>query len=368
MDSRTIGLLIALVVLVILSGLFSATETAYTSFSAVRMRRFAKRKRTARMALRLSADYNRILTTLLVADNIVNIASATIGTLIFTSLLGEDVGSVVSTVTVTIVLLIFGEITPKLLAKRLPEAFACAAAYPLFVCICLFLPIVFLFDVWKKAVFYVFGLGKKEPRLNEEEFKMLVTDVKEEGVLNDTEQDLIHKTLRYDELTVADCMVPLERVVAVDIRENDRIVFRVFRETNFSRLPVYKGTKGNIEGVLYRADFYENMLAGRRDFDNIVRPISAVSPDEKVSELMERLRTMREHMLIVGSEDDALGIITREDMIEELLGDVDDKYDLTPVTSLPTPEPVSDEEDAEEEEEQEEGDAKKEKKDKEARK
>ena len=365
MDSRTIGLLIALVVLVILSGLFSATETAYTSFSAVRMRRFAKRKRTARMALRLSADYNRILTTLLVADNIVNIASATIGTLIFTSLLGEDVGSVVSTVTVTIVLLIFGEITPKLLAKRLPEAFACAAAYPLFVCICLFLPIVFLFDVWKKAVFYVFGLGKKEPRLNEEEFKMLVTDVKEEGVLNDTEQDLIHKTLRYDELTVADCMVPLERVVAVDIRENDRIVFRVFRETNFSRLPVYKGTKGNIEGVLYRADFYENMLAGRRDFDNIVRPISAVSPDEKVSELMERLRTMREHMLIVGSEDDALGIITREDMIEELLGDVDDKYDLTPVTSLPTPEPVSDEEDAEEEEEQEEGE---EKKDKEARK
>ena len=368
MDSRTIGLLIALVVLVILSGLFSATETAYTSFSAVRMRRFAKRKRTARMALRLSADYNRILTTLLVADNIVNIASATIGTLIFTSLLGEDVGSVVSTVTVTIVLLIFGEITPKLLAKRLPEAFACAAAYPLFVCICLFLPIVFLFDVWKKAVFYVFGLGKKEPRLNEEEFKMLVTDVKEEGVLNDTEQDLIHKTLRYDELTVADCMVPLERVVAVDIRENDRVVFRVFRETNFSRLPVYKGTKGNIEGVLYRADFYENMLAGRRDFDNIVRPISAVSPDEKVSELMERLRTMREHMLIVGSEDDALGIITREDMIEELLGDVDDKYDLTPVTSLPTPEPVSDEEDAEEEEEQEEGEAKKEKKDKEARK
>ena len=349
MDSRTIGLLIALVVLVILSGLFSATETAYTSFSAVRMRRFAKRKRTARMALRLSADYNRILTTLLVADNIVNIASATIGTLIFTSLLGEDVGSVVSTVTVTIVLLIFGEITPKLLAKRLPEAFACAAAYPLFVCICLFLPIVFLFDVWKKAVFYVCGLGKKEPRLNEEEFKMLVTDVKEEGVLNDTEQDIIHKTLRYDELTVADCMVPLERVVAVDIRENDRIVFRVFRETNFSRLPVYKGTKGNIEGVLYRADFYENMLAGRRDFDNIVRPISAVSPDEKVSELMERLRTMREHMLIVGSEDDALGIITREDMIEELLGDVDDKYDLTPVTS--PLKPAMPEESADEEEE-----------------
>ena len=143
-------------------------------------------------------------------------------------------------------------------------------------------------------------------------------------------------------------MVPLERVVAVDVRENDRVVFRVFRETNFSRLPVYKGTKGNIEGILYRADFYENMLAGRRDFDNIIRPISAVSPDEKVSDLMERLRTMREHMLLVGSEDDALGIITREDMIEELLGDMDDKYDLTPVTSLPTPEPEPQEEEVDE--------------------
>ncbi len=166
---------------------------------------------------------------------------------------------------------------------------------------------------------------------------MLVSDVGKEGVLNETEQELIHRTLRYDELTVADCMIPLERVVAVDVRENDRVVYKLFRETNFSRLPVYKGVKRNIEGVLYRADFYENMLAGRRDFDNIIRPVSYTAPDEKVSQLMERLCTMREHMLVVGSEDNALGIITREDMVEELIGDVDDKYDLTPVTSLPTP-------------------------------
>ena len=317
MDSRCIGLLIALFVLVVLSGLFSATETAYTSFSAVRMRRFAKSKKTARMAFRLSADYNRVLTTLLIADNIVNIASATIGTLIFTSLLGAEIGPTVSTVVLTVILLIFGEITPKILAKRMPETFARAAAYPL--------------------IFYLFGLGKKQPRLTEEEFEMLVSDVGKEGVLNETEQELIHRTLRYDELTVADCMIPLERVVAVDVRENDRVVYKLFRETNFSRLPVYKGVKRNIEGVLYRADFYENMLAGRRDFDNIIRPVSYTAPDEKVSQLMERLCTMREHMLVVGSEDNALGIITREDMVEELIGDVDDKYDLTPVTSLPTP-------------------------------
>ena len=336
MDSRCIGLLIALFVLVVLSGLFSATETAYTSFSAVRMRRFAKKKKTARMAFRLSADYNRVLTTLLIADNIVNIASATVGTLIFTSLLGGELGPTISTVVVTIVLLIFGEITPKILAKRVPETFACAAAYPLLVCTYLFLPLVLLFGLWKKFIFCLFGLGKKQPRLTEEEFEMLVSDVGKEGVLNETEQELIHRTLRYDELKVSDCMIPLDRTVAVDVRENERVVYKLFRETNFSRIPVYKGVKRNIEGLLYRADFYENMIAGRRDFDNIIRPVSFVSPDEKVSELMERLCTMREHMLAVGSEDNALGIITREDMVEELIGDVDDKYDLTPVTSLPT--------------------------------
>ena len=337
MDSRCIGLLIALVVLVTLSGLFSATETAYTGFSAVRMRRFAKSKKSARMAFRLSADYNKVLTTLLIADNIVNIASATIGTLIFTSLIGAEIGPTVSTVVLTIVLLIFGEITPKVLAKRVPETFACVAAYPLLVCTYLFLPLVWLFGLWKKFVFYIFGLGKKRNTLTEEEFELIVSDVGKDGVLNETEQELIHRTLRYDELRVSDCMIPLERVTAVDIRENDRVIYKIFRETNFSRLPVYKGVKRNIEGVLYRADFYENMLAGRRDFDNIVRPISHAEPDEKVSALMERLRTMREHMIAVGPEDNVVGIITREDMVEELLGDVDDKYDLTPVPPAAAP-------------------------------
>ena len=128
MDSRCIWLLVALVVLIALSGYFSAMETAYTSFSAVRMRRMARTKKSARLAFALSADYNRVLSTLLIADNIVNIASASIGTLIFTSLMGEQIGPTVSTVVLTIVVLIFGEITPKVLAKRLPETFACVSA------------------------------------------------------------------------------------------------------------------------------------------------------------------------------------------------------------------------------------------------
>ena len=337
MDSRCIGLLIALVVCVVLSGFFSAMETAYTSFSAVRMRRMARTKRSARLAFALSADYNRVLSTLLIADNIVNIASASLGTLIFTSLIGAELGPTISTIVLTVVVLIFGEITPKVLAKRLPETFACFSAYPLKALVYLFLPLSYLFGLWKKFIFYVFRLGKKQPKFTEEEFGMLVSDVTQTGVLNDTEHELIQRTLRYDDLLVKDCMVPLTRMVTVESRASDRLVFHIFRETNFSRLPVYKGTKPNIIGVLYRADFYENMLAGRRDFENLIRPVSFTEEDEKLSELMKRMQAGKEHLMIVGSEGDAVGLITREDMIEELLGDVDDKYDLTPVTAPATP-------------------------------
>ena len=335
MDSRCIWLLVVLVVLVALSGFFSAMETAYTSFSAVRMRRMARTKRSARLAFALSADYNRVLSTLLIADNIVNIASASIGTLIFTSVMDAELGATVSTIVLTVVVLIFGEITPKVLARRLPESFACASAYPLRVLVSLFLPLSFLFGLWKKFIFWLFRLGRKHPKFTEEEFGMLVTDVKEDGVLNETEHDLIQRTLRYDDLLVKDCMVPLARMVTVESRASDRLVFHIFRETNFSRLPVYKGTKGNVIGVLYRADFYENMLSGRRDFENLIRPVAYTEADEKVSRLMKRMQAGREHIVIVGAEGNALGMITREDIIEELLGDVDDKYDLTPVTAPP---------------------------------
>ena len=344
MDSSLIGLLIALLVLIVLSGFFSAAETAFTSFSTVRMRRYAVKKRSARLVLKMSEDYNRVLTTLLIGNNIVNIAAATISTIFFTKIMGDsDLGPTVSTIALTIVVLIFGEVTPKTLAKESPEKYARFASYPLYVLSILFMPLNWLFGLWKKLLFIIFGLNKKKPKITEEEFKMLVSDVHDDGVLNETERDLINKTLRYDELHVGSCMIPLERTILCEVRDNSRLVYKIFRETNFSRVPVYKGTKQNIIGVLYRADFYENMLAGRNNFENIIRPVSFTSTDVKLSALMKEMQSKREHMMIVGSEGNALGLITREDIIEELLGDLDDKYDLTPITSplqpfIPEPE------------------------------
>ena len=339
----SVVLIVVLVVLILLSGCFSATETAYTSYSTVRMRRYAIKKRSAKLALKLSEDFNKVLTTLLIGNNIVNIAAASIATVLFTGFLGEELGPTISTIALTIAVLIFGEVTPKTLAKESPERFACAAAYPLYVFSLICTPLNWIFNLWKKFIFLVFGLNRKKLKYTEEEFKMLVTDVMEEGVLNETEHDLITKTLRYDELHVGSCMIPRDRVIAVEIRDDSRLVYRLFRETNFSRIPVYKGTKQNIIGVLYRADYYENLLAGRRSFDNLVRPISYTTTDEKLSDLMKRMQNMREHMIVVGASGNALGLITREDIIEELVGDIDDKYDLTPVTAplqpfIPEPE------------------------------
>jgi len=344
MDSTDIGLLIALLILVALSGFFSATETAYTSFSTVRMRRYAQKKRSAKVALKLSENFNTVLTTLLIGNNIVNITAASISTVLFTRLFG-DIGVTLSTVVLTVVVLIFGEITPKTLAKESPEKFACFAAYVLQICTYIFMPLNWLFGLWKKLLFIIFRLDKKKPKITEEEFKMLVQDIREDGVLNDTEHDLIKKTLRYDDLHVGSCMIPLDRVILVEVRANPRAIYKLFRETNFSRIPVYKGSKSNIIGILYRADFYENMLSGREDFANIIRPVSWTSVDEKISDQLERMQSLREQMAIVGAEGNALGLITREDIIEELLGDVDDKYDLTPDTEpiqpfVPEPEKV----------------------------
>lgn len=342
MDSSTIGLLIALIILVVLSGFFSASETAFTSFSTVRMRRYAPKKRSARLVLKMSEDYNKVLTTLLIGNNIVNIAAASIATVIFTHFFGQ-LGPTISTIVLTVTVLIFGEITPKTLAKESPEKFAQFAVYPLYVCSIVFTPLNFVFSGWKKLVFLVFGLNKKKPKFTEEEFKMLVTDVKDEGVLNANEHDLIKKSLRYDDLHVGSCMIPLDRVIMAEVRDNPQMIYKLFRETNFSRIPIYKGTKGNIIGILYRADFYENLLAKRDNFSNIVRPVSWTTPDIKLSELMNRMQSMREHMMMVGTSGNALGLITREDIVEELLGDIDDKYDLTPDTSplqpfIPEPE------------------------------
>ena len=180
-ESSAIILIVVLGILLLFSAYFSATETAFTGFSQARMKNLAQKKKSAKLALKLSENYNRILSTLLIGNNIVNIAAASLATLVFTFYFG-DLGVTLSTIVMTVLVLIFGEISPKSLAKERPEEFACFAARPLQVFTILFFPLTFLFDCWKKLLNKIFRLDKKRPSMTEEEFRIIVTDIKNEGI------------------------------------------------------------------------------------------------------------------------------------------------------------------------------------------
>lgn len=333
MDSGSaIGIIIALVVLLIFSAYFSATETAFTSFNAVRMKKLAQTKKSARLVLKLSDNYNKVLSTLLIGNNIVNIAAASLATLIFTGWFGQDLGTTLSTIVMTVLVLIFGEVSPKSIAKETPENFAMFAVYPLYFFTVIFTPFTLLFDLWKKLLNKIFRLDKKQPTLTEEEFQIMVTEIKDEGVLNDIEHDIIQNTIRYDDQLVGNIMVKAEDMVTVCKSDGCDEIKGLFETSNFSRIPVWEGERSNVIGILYRADFYEMLLGGDTDITPLLRQPMSASASQKISALFKAMQTDRIHMAIVRENGAATGLVTMEDILEELMGEIDDRYDQEPDT------------------------------------
>lgn len=326
-DGSAIGLIIALAVLLLFSAYFSASETAFTGFNQVRMKKLAEKKSSARLVLKLSENYNNILSTLLIGNNIVNIAAASLATIVFTHYFG-DLGVTLSTVVMTILVLIFGEISPKSLAKERPERFAMLSARPLYFFTILFWPLNFVFNVWKKFLVRVFKLNRTQPTLTEEEFQLMVTEIKDEGVLNEIEHEIIQNTIRYDEILVEKVMTPLDRFASVDDEMTCDEIKTLFESTNFSRMPYMSVAGDRVKGILYRADFYEMLLAGKNDIEAILKKPFYTRNTVKISILFKQLQRSKIHMAIVrNGAGDLLGLITMEDILEELLGDIDDRYD-----------------------------------------
>ena len=327
MDSRCIGLLIALVVLVTLSGLFSATETAYTGFSLVRMRRFAKNKKSARMAFRLSADYNRILTTLLIADNIVNIASATIGTLIFTSLIGAELGPTVSTVVLTIVLLIFGEITPKTLAKESADRVSMAVAPAIGALLTLLRPLNALFSLWKRLLDHIFGRHEEEG-ITGDELMTMVSEAENEGELDEHESQLIRAAIEFNDLEVEEILTPRVDIEAAPDDATMDELGSLFAASGYSRLPIYKDTIDNIVGIIHEKDYYSARSRGITDLNSMIAPVIYTTGSTKISSLLRTLQRTKNHLAVVVDEYGGTeGIVTLEDILEELVGEIWDEHD-----------------------------------------
>ena len=312
-DSMTLSILI-LVFLILFSAYFSATETAFTSINRIRLKNMAQDgNKRAELVLKMADKFNTLLTTLLIGNNIVNIAASTIATVFFIELLKDNAkGSTVATVVITIVVLIFGEITPKSIAKDSPERFAMFSA-PL---LRFFTYVFFPLNIFKP---------KEDEGLIEDELLTMVEEAETEGNMEAGEVELIRNAIEFNDIEVSDILQPRVEVEAVEIGEEWETVEKKFRETGYSRLPVYDDTIDNMIGVLNQKDFF---MSKKKDIKKLIKPIEFVVPTMKISELLIKLQKEKSHMAAVADEYGGIsGIVTLEDIIEELVGEIWDEHD-----------------------------------------
>jgi len=331
MPDGSVPLLIALIILILLSGFFSATETAYSCASTIKLRSLAsagnkRAKRTLKLA---EENYDKLLSTILVGNNIVNLSSATIATLFFAIILqGAQVdSSLISTIIITVAVLIFGEITPKFIANTYPEKIA-MAFYPIIILFYYVLyPFNFVFSGWKWLIAKVFRL-KKNDVVTEEEIMTIVEEAEEDGTLGEDETNLIRSVIEFDDVEVGDILVPRVNVVAVSINSTMENIKKVFGKEGYSRLPVYSDSIDTIVGIIHEKDFFNAYLAGKKNVKDILKPTTYTTEHIKISALLKQLQKTKIHMAVVLDEyGGTLGLVTLEDILEELVGEIWDEHD-----------------------------------------
>lgn len=325
-DSNT-TIILALVLLVGCSAFFSATETAYSSVNKIRLKNMANDgDKKAKKALDLAEDYDRLLTTILVGNNLVNIMATALATVLFTNLY-KEYGATVSTVVMTVVVLIFGEVTPKSIAKETPEKFAMTVSGILKALVFFLTPINFLFTLWKKLISSVFHLENDEG-MTQEELITIVEEAQKDGDLEEHESDLITAAIEFNDLEVNEILTPRVDVVALDIETTMDEMEEAFRTNSFSRFPIYEDTIDNVIGILHEKDFYYAYYNDAENVRNILKPIQYTSSHVKISELLRQLQSSKTHMAVVLDEyGGTAGIITMEDILEELVGEIYDEHD-----------------------------------------
>ncbi len=313
---------------IMMSAYFSATETAFSSLNRVRLKSMSdKGNKKAALVLKLSENYDSLLSTILIGNNIVNIASASVATVLFTQALGEERGPSLSTVVMTIVVLIFGEVSPKSIAKEAPEAFAMFSAPLLRVLLVILKPANYLFSLWKCLLSSVFHFSE-EKGITEEELLIMVEEAKQDGGINEQEGSLIRSAIEFTELTAEDVLTPRIDVTAVSIEEQQERIADVFAETGFSRLPVYRDNVDSIIGIVYQKDFYNHIYHTDRKLEEIVRPAMYIAKSKKAGQLLKELQQNKMHIAIVLDEfGGTAGIVTLEDILEELVGEIWDEHD-----------------------------------------
>lgn len=329
--------IVLIVILIAMSAFFSASETAISSVNRIRLKNMAENgSRGAARALNILKKYDKALTTILIGNNIVNIATSSISTILCIRLVGEKYGSLVATVAVTLIVLIFGEIMPKGIAKDHAEGVCIGVSAVVAFLMLIFTPFSSLFILLKKGVGKLFH-KKDSVSVTEEELISIINEIEDEGVLEEQESELVRSALQFDEITADEIITPRVRIVAVELNDTAEEVRDKFLNEQYSRMPVFEKNLDNIVGIINEKDFiraYEKK-GTELSVRDLVQDTIYVPSMQKISEVLRLMQKRKCHLSVVlDQHGGTLGIVTMEDLLEELVGEIWDESDevKSPVT------------------------------------
>ena len=334
------GIYIALLLLLFFSAFFSASETAITSVNRMRLKaRMENGDKKAGAILGIIDDYDRTISTILIGNNVVNLSTSSLATVLTIALLGPiygpKYGPTVSTIAVTLAVLICGEILPKSYAKANPERICYLVVEPLCFIKTILTPLAFFFVKLTRLFTRKDG---QQPSVTEDDLKTIIDTVEEEGVLSSQETDIIQSVIEFDDITVQEILVPRVDMIAVDADASVKDVIEVCRTSNHTRIPVYSGSVDHITGMLHTRDLFDCLAAEQPiEVSRLLRPIPFVYRTKHINDLLAEFRRTNQHMAVVTDDyGGTLGIVTMEDVLEELVGEIFDETDEveTPVRAI----------------------------------
>lgn len=319
--------LVIIVVLIALSAFCSCIETAFSCANNIRLKKFADAgSKKAKTALYIINNYDKALTAILILNNIVNLGCSSLATVVCLELFG-DYGAAISTGATTLLVLTFGEVIPKCLGKEKSDSISMAVARILKVMMVILTPFILFFSGLKNLALKLFRVKQENSTVTEDELKIIVESIEEQGVLEEQESQMVRSALDFDEKTAEEILTPRVDVTAIDIDEDINTITEIIRTQRYSRIPVYKGTVDNIVGILHSWDYMDEIIKGSTpDLKKLIIKPEFIFRTQKLSAILANFRKKKLHIAIVTDEyGGTLGILTMEDLLEEIVGEIWDE-------------------------------------------